>query len=195
MQGENADSKDTQTKTNIIDIHNDLITIKNNYENKKKTLTKKVVQETEENATKEIEAPSKKKRKTNTKKVKEIVDNSEIVKKIEEMEINLKQSNEEINECQTPTKERKNSNEDMVIQIHDEEEKENKLVKIDPAQKKGRDSEKKIKQEKVSLKQIMADNLYINKNFKNLPKISVLFKNVCSFINFNLLLHFSLMLI
>jgi hypothetical protein len=173
LQGENADSKDTQTKTNIIDIHKDLVAIKNTYENKKKVITKKVSQDAEENVTKEPEAPSKKKKKTNSKKEKEIIDNSEIVKKIEEMENNLKLGNEELNECHTPTKEiiRKNSNEEMVSLIPEEEEKENKLVKLDPAQKKGRDSEKKIKQEKVSITENLKEIIYFLINFLIIYKI------------------------
>jgi hypothetical protein len=128
------------------------MSIKNTYENKKKIINKKVSLDNQEGVEALPQPTSKKKKKNNSKKETKVLDNSENVKNMKEFEVEMGLEKAEGDNLLTPKKEslRKNSNEEMVSPRLDEEEgKEIKNGRNDPAQKKNKDSEKKIKGEKV----------------------------------------------
>ena len=130
------------------------MSIKNTYENKKKIINKKVSLDSQEGVEALPQPISKKKKKNNSKKETKVIDNSENVKNMKELEDEMGLDKAEGDNLLTPKKDamRKNSNEEMISPRQEEEEgKEIKNGRNDPAQKKNKDSEKKIKGEKVRL--------------------------------------------
>lgn len=131
-------------------MKSDLLNIKSCYENKKKTLLKKSTIDVKT----EDKAPeySKKKKVSNVKEKKELIDTSEIAKKIEENERSMNLEKEK-DPCITPVKAKSDSIGDDNISPQGVLTKE-KIVKSEGAQSKNHNSlnsEKKLKNEKVSI--------------------------------------------
>jgi hypothetical protein len=152
LKDDHSENKDIEIKENFNTFKSDLQLIKNQYDNKRKTLQKRQNEEKEE----EKSAEPVKKKKTTHKKNGEKLDASEIIKnfsKNEDKEEN--QSHVENLECKTPIKE--SCKEEMEINSptnsHLSDVKIKKPLKLDSAPNKilQNNSAKKLKPEIVSI--------------------------------------------